>query len=156
MSKVLEPGDFVTWFDAFMPAVHSDDFKPLTTPIELKESYLPEPVTTTSIEPVIQPDTPSEEDSESEPTEDAETESEPTEDEQLKGSKSHLIGLSFYRAGALSRLAAALPEDDVRRPAYRRLAAIHGANGFTTMYEADYVGTHWLASYAVYMLAFDE
>jgi hypothetical protein len=157
MSNVLEPGEFVAWLDAFIPAVHSRDFEPLTTPIELKESYLPETTSTTSIEPrVTQPEPQSEEGSESEPAEDTEPESEPAEDEQLKGSKSHLIGLSFYRAGALNRLAAALPEGDVRRAVYEKLAAIHGENGFTTMYEADYVGTHWLASYAVYMLTSDK
>jgi hypothetical protein len=158
MSHVLEPADFVTWLDGFMPAVHSDDFKPLISPIELKESYLPESLkpTTTVSTTSIKPAQPSEADTESETETEAESEkeTEPTEDEQLKGAKSHLIGLSFYRAGALNRLAAALPEGDARRSAYKKLAAIHGDSGFTTMYEADYVGTHWLASYAVYMLAF--
>ncbi len=155
MSTVLEPDNFVAWLDAFMPAVHSDDFRPLISPVEMKENYLPETTSTTSVGPTTtqsflksRPDSESEGESETEPAE-------PAEDEQLKGAQSHLIGLSFYRAGALKRLAAALPENDLRRPAYEKLAAIHGESGFTTMYEADYVGTHWLASYAVYMLAFE-
>jgi hypothetical protein len=158
MSSVLEPGQFVAWLDAFMPAVDSDDFKPLISPVEMKESYLPETTSTTSVEPTTTQITlQSGQDSEPESETESETEpAEPAEDEQLKGAQSHLIGLSFYRAGALKRLAAALPEDDVRRLAYEKLAAIHGENGFTAMYEADYVGTHWLASYAVYMLVSEK
>lgn len=166
MSNVLEPDHFVAWLDAFMPAVYSDDFKPLVSPVEMKDNYLPETTSTTSVEatttqPFLQsePNSKSEaedvRESETEPAEPVEP-VEPIEDEQLKGAQSHLIGLSFYRAGALKRLAAVLPEDDVRRPAYEKLAAIHGESGFTTMYEADYVGTHWLASYAVYMLAVSD
>jgi hypothetical protein len=157
MSKVLEQNDFVSWLDGFMPAIPSDEFKPLTLPLELKESYLPE--TVKKSEPTTEtPTEPSEPEKETQPesesASESESESEPAEDEQLKGAKSHLIGLAFYRAGALKRLAAALPKDDARKSAYQKLAAIHGESGFRTMYEADYVGTHWLASYAVYMLSF--
>ena len=35
MSAVLEPGEFLAWFDEFMPPVTSREFIPLTTPIDV-------------------------------------------------------------------------------------------------------------------------
>jgi hypothetical protein len=63
--------------------------------------------------------------------------------------KSHLIGLAFIRATALTEIADALPEADPRIPAYRKLAAFHGSLGFDAMYDADYLGTHWIGTFAV-------
>jgi hypothetical protein len=63
--------------------------------------------------------------------------------------KSHLIGLAFIRATALTEIADALPEADPRIAAYRKLAAFHGSLGFDAMYDADYLGTHWIGTFAV-------
>ena len=74
--------------------------------------------------------------------------------DQLAG-KSHLIG---------PRVPARRDDDADRRPAarrptnagpiLRRLAAIHGVKGMQAMYDAGYLGSHWLGTYAVlYMLS---
>jgi hypothetical protein len=74
-------------------------------------------------------------------------------DDQLPG-KSHLIGLAFSRAEALLRITEALPANDPRVTAYRRLAAINGQQGFQDLAAAGYLGSHWLATYALrYALA---
>lgn len=71
-----------------------------------------------------------------------------------QGAKSHLIGLSFTRAEALLRIAAALPAGDPRRGVYARVADAHGRRGFAAMFDAEYLGSHWLATFAVrYLLA---
>ena len=67
----------------------------------------------------------------------------------LLGAKAHLIGLAVSRARALEEIAQALPTGDARAAAYRRLATMHGAWGMTNMYDADYSGTHWIATYLV-------
>ena len=71
----------------------------------------------------------------------------------LMGSKSHLIGLAITRAQALEELAAALPLNDPRALAYRRIADRQIRNGIDAMYAADYVGTHWLASFVLEYLS---
>jgi hypothetical protein len=74
--------------------------------------------------------------------------------EGLLGSKSHLIGLAFQRAADLLKIASALPKDDPRGLAYRRLAALNAQRGFQKIGDAGYLGQHWLATYAVlYMQA---
>jgi len=124
MSHIFDQEEFMKWFDGFMPPLNSYEFRSLTAPVQTKDSYLSEPG--------------------------SEAQSDPTT--KLTGAKSHLIGLSFYRAAAMNRIAAVLPENDHRREAYRKLAALHGQTGFENMNEADYFGTHWLANYAVLML----
>jgi len=111
MSKVLSQSDFVKWFNAFMPAVHSAEFRTLATPVQQKGR------------------------------EDA--------------GQSHLLALPFVIAADMNRVARALPEKDRRKQAYEQLAAIHIQRGFETMYDADYTGTHYVASWAVYSLTTD-
>ena len=65
------------------------------------------------------------------------------------GAKSHLIGLAFTRAEGLERIAAALPGDDARVAVYRETAAVQAARGLEAMFEADYLGSHWLATFAL-------
>ncbi len=65
------------------------------------------------------------------------------------GAKSHLIGLAFTRAEGLERIAAALPADDTRVAIYREVAATQAARGLDAMFEADYLGSHWLATFAL-------
>ena len=71
---------------------------------------------------------------------------------RLIGARSHLIGLAFARAGDLLRLAESLPVGDPRVGVFREVATLQARHGFEKMYEADYFGTHWLASFAVRML----
>jgi hypothetical protein len=61
----------------------------------------------------------------------------------------HLIGLNYQRATDLLWIAAGLPADDPRVPVYRRLAAINAKQGFDKIGAAGYLGTHWLATYAL-------
>jgi hypothetical protein len=65
------------------------------------------------------------------------------------GAKSHLIGLAFTRAEALERVASALPEGDARVPVLREVATAQATQGFEAMFEADYLGSHWLATFAL-------
>jgi hypothetical protein len=71
------------------------------------------------------------------------------EEINLLGAKSHLIGLAFIRAAAMNEIAAALPPDDPRGAAYRKLADSHGRTGFDAMFDADYTGSHWIGTFAL-------
>ncbi len=67
----------------------------------------------------------------------------------MLGAKSHLIGLAVSRAKALEDIAAELPPGDPRIAAYRRIAVKHVHGGMAAMYDADYEGTHSIATYIV-------
>jgi hypothetical protein len=71
--------------------------------------------------------------------------------EQLAG-KSHLIGLAFQRGAMMQRIADVLPSNDPRAAVLRRLAAIHGVKGMQAMWDAAYLGSHWLGTYLVYYM----
>ena len=68
----------------------------------------------------------------------------------------HLIGLSFQRAWALTRIARALRPDDPRRAIYTRSADLHCDTAFSQIEKSGYGGTHWLASFAIYLTTDDE
>ncbi|MEK6397735.1 MAG: DUF2891 family protein [Terriglobus sp.] len=74
-----------------------------------------------------------------------------TDKEEFAG-KSHLIGLAFDRAYAMTEIADALLEDDPRRRILRQLAAINAASGLKALPDAGYLGSHWLGTYAVLSL----
>lgn len=74
-----------------------------------------------------------------------------TDKEEFAG-KSHLIGLAFSRAYAMTELADALPANDPRVPVLHQLAAINAASGMTALPDAGYLGSHWLGTYAVLYL----
>ena len=61
----------------------------------------------------------------------------------------HLIGLNFQRAADLMWITKSLPPDDPRVPAYRKLADINGKQGYAKIGLGGYLGTHWLATYAL-------
>jgi hypothetical protein len=61
----------------------------------------------------------------------------------------HLIGLNLQRAADLLWIAKGLPEHDPRIPVYRRMAAIAGKHGYEMIGQGGYLGTHWLATYAL-------
>jgi len=68
--------------------------------------------------------------------------------DELAG-KSHLIGLAFHRAYAMTSIADALSQDDPRAGALRALSAREAASGFGVLTEAGYMGSHWLGTYTV-------
>ena len=64
----------------------------------------------------------------------------------------HLDGLNLSRAWMLEGIAAALPATDPRRAALMAAAAEHAAAGLAAIREERYEGSHWLPSFAVYLL----
>jgi hypothetical protein len=64
----------------------------------------------------------------------------------------HLDGLNLSRAWCMNALAAALPANDPARDVLRRSASLHARAGLAHVASGDYVGEHWLASFAVYLL----
>jgi hypothetical protein len=64
----------------------------------------------------------------------------------------HLDGLNLSRAWCMRNLAAALPKDDPARKLLAAGADRHAEAALRHVASGDYVGEHWLATYAVYML----
>jgi hypothetical protein len=64
----------------------------------------------------------------------------------------HLDGLNLSRAWCLRGIAAALPADDPARKVLLDSAARHADAGLRHVASGDFVGEHWLASFAVYLL----
>jgi hypothetical protein len=67
------------------------------------------------------------------------------------GKIAHLDGLNFSRAWCLRNLAAALPERDARRALLRDAAENHLAASLPHV-SGDYMGEHWLATFALLAL----
>jgi hypothetical protein len=65
----------------------------------------------------------------------------------------HLDGLNLSRAWCLRGILSVLPKDDPSRKALAASAAKHAAAGLKHVASGDYAGEHWLASFAVWMLA---
>ena len=65
---------------------------------------------------------------------------------------SHLDGLNLSRAWMLEGIASGLPDDDPRGAALRSLADAHAAAGLAAISGDHYVGSHWLGTFAVYLL----
>ena len=64
----------------------------------------------------------------------------------------HLDGLSLSRAWMLARIAEALPAGHARRQELEEAASRHRAAGLPWTVGGDYVGEHWLASFAALAL----
>jgi hypothetical protein len=64
----------------------------------------------------------------------------------------HLDGLNLSRAWMLQGMAAGLPSDDARRAALHAAAEEHAEAGLASIREERYEGSHWLPSFAVYLL----
>jgi hypothetical protein len=64
----------------------------------------------------------------------------------------HLDGLNLSRAWCMRAVAAALPEGDPYRPVLLASAARHAGATLPYIASGDYLGEHWLASFAVYLL----
>jgi hypothetical protein len=64
----------------------------------------------------------------------------------------HLDGLNLSRAWMLLDIAAALPADDLRRDALQDNARVHAEAGLLALDEQTYAGTHWLGTFAMYLV----
>lgn len=73
--------------------------------------------------------------------------------DRTDGKIAHLDGLNLSRAWCWGALAAALPPDDARRPIIEDAARRHLEAGLPHI-AGDYMGEHWLATFAV--LAIEE
>jgi len=72
----------------------------------------------------------------------------------MLGAKAHLIGLGVSRARAMEDIAAALPPSDPRVAIYHTTATSLAQLSIKSMYDANYDGTHWIATYIVdYLLS---
>jgi hypothetical protein len=148
MAAVLDTEDFLAWLDLFLPPITSREFGPLTSPTDPDEVVTEmEQVEDTATSSTVQ--APESEETVEERREAAER--------RFLASTSHLIGLAFIRADAMNRIVAALPDDDPRIPALRRIARLHGSQGFDAMFQADYAGSHWIGTFALkYLLTEKE
>jgi hypothetical protein len=68
------------------------------------------------------------------------------------GKLAHLDGLNLSRAWCLRALANALPAHDALRAELAAAADVHATAGLANVATGDYMGEHWLASFAVYLL----
>ena len=64
----------------------------------------------------------------------------------------HLDGVNLSRAWNLENIALALPPDDPRRASLLAAAAIHAETGIANVSAEHYAGSHWLASFATYLV----
>jgi hypothetical protein len=151
MAVVMESSEYLEWLADFLPPVTSRAFSPLTGPVDPDDVMVDaddEPVTTETLgEGAGAADATDEEA--------AEQRREAAEARFLAGA-SHLIGLAFIRGDAINRIIDALPADDARIPALRKIAVLHGSRGFDAMFEADYAGSHWIGTFALKYLLTEQ
>jgi hypothetical protein len=72
--------------------------------------------------------------------------------DRADGKLAHLDGLNLSRAWMLEAIAAALPPDDGRQAALLAAARAHADAGLAAVTDEHYEGSHWLPSFAVYLL----
>ncbi|HEX2687491.1 MAG TPA: DUF2891 domain-containing protein [Kofleriaceae bacterium] len=68
------------------------------------------------------------------------------------GKLAHLDGLNLSRAWCLRAVASALPAGDPLRAELALAGDVHATAGLAHVATGDYMGEHWLASFAVYLL----
>jgi hypothetical protein len=64
----------------------------------------------------------------------------------------HLDGVNLSRAWNLQNIADALPPSDPRIGSLRAAADIHSRSGIASVSAEHYEGSHWLASFATYLV----
>ncbi len=64
----------------------------------------------------------------------------------------HLDGVNLSRAWNLREIARALPNADPRRPSLMAAASVHANAGIANVSAEHYEGSHWLASFATYLV----
>ncbi|MBR0898441.1 DUF2891 domain-containing protein [Bradyrhizobium tropiciagri] len=104
MRRLLSPGDFLPWFDRFLPRLAQHEPATLFRPATVTD--------------------------------------------RSDGKLAHLDGLNLSRAWCWRALAGALPEADARRAILLDAARRHLDAGLPHI-ASDYMGEHWLASFAV-------
>ncbi len=65
----------------------------------------------------------------------------------------HLDGLNLSRAWTMRSIASSLPKNDPARRVFANGARQHAREALAHVASGDYVGEHWLASFAVYLLS---
>lgn len=65
----------------------------------------------------------------------------------------HLDGLNLSRAWCMRQISGALPPDDPVRTVLLESASLHARATLPHIASGDYVGEHWLATFAVYLLS---
>jgi DUF2891 family protein len=75
-----------------------------------------------------------------------------TPSDRSDGKLAHLDGLNLSRAWMLEAVVRALPPGDARTPLLAEAARRHAAAGLAAFPPQDYMGSHWLGSFAVYLL----
>lgn len=68
------------------------------------------------------------------------------------GKIAHLDGLNLSRAWMLEGIAHGLPTKDPRRKALLQAAKEHAASGIKSVSSENYAGSHWLGSFATYLV----
>jgi len=64
----------------------------------------------------------------------------------------HLVGLSFSKAWCMKGITKSLPDRHPLKKSFRRTADVFLNNGLPLLFQGNYGGDHWLASFAVYAL----
>ncbi|MDH6253234.1 hypothetical protein M2347_002961 [Chryseobacterium sp. H1D6B] len=64
----------------------------------------------------------------------------------------HLVGLSFTKAWCMKGIAKSLPDNHPSKKDFQKTADKFLANGLPLLFQGNYGGDHWLASFAVYAL----
>lgn len=73
--------------------------------------------------------------------------------DRADGKLAHLDGLNLSRAWMLEGMASGLPARDPRRAALQERAGAHARAGLAGADSEHYAGSHWLGSFAVYLLS---
>ncbi|KQT18369.1 hypothetical protein ASG31_06485 [Chryseobacterium sp. Leaf404] len=64
----------------------------------------------------------------------------------------HLVGLSFTKSWCMKGIAKSLPDNHPLKKEFQKTATIFLNNGLPLLFQGNYGGDHWLASFAVYAL----
>lgn len=72
--------------------------------------------------------------------------------DKTDGKLAHLDGLNLSRAWMLQGIAQALDPQDPRKPSLLRAAQEHRQAGLAAVIHAPYEGSHWLGSFAIYLV----
>lgn len=126
MARVLDQRAYLTWLDKFLPPLHSGQFAALTEPT---------PIPTTAPANAGRGGAPADTSSAAQAV-------------ALANERARLSGLSFSRAQMMERIARALPANDPRVGALRRLSSIHADRGLVLLRD-DNAGMSWLPAQAL-------
>jgi len=72
--------------------------------------------------------------------------------DRADGKLAHIDGLNLSRAWMLEGIAASLPAEDPRKASLRAAATAHAEAGLEGVSDEHYAGSHWLGSFATYLV----